>query len=447
MSHTLTALQHELKPLGPAWPVGRVVAVKGGVVRVSGLAAVAAIGDHLELRRNVGSCLGGEVLQVNTELVNMLPDTAPDGVAIGNPVILRGTPAFAPADHWVGRVIDPFGRPLDGRPLLRGEHARDLVAPPPRAAGRRPMGERIPTGLSVLNTILPTVRGQRIGLFAGSGVGKSRLLAQLARHMQADVVVIALIGERGREVNEFVHKVLGAEGMRRSVVVAATSDQSALTRRRCGWAAMTVAEHFRDSGRDVLFLGDSITRLAEAHREVAVASGEMPALRGYPPSVTPLITALCERAGPGTAGQGDITAVLSVLVAGSDMDEPVADILRGTLDGHVVLSREIAERGRFPAIDVGRSVSRSLPDAASAAENDLISQVRRHLGTYEQSEVMIRAGLYSEGADPALDQAVRLWPELDAFFARPDQAGVANSFDRLGLILRRAHMVPDGRST
>ena len=293
--------------------------------------------------------------------------------------------------------------------------------------------------------MLPVVRGQRVGLFAGSGVGKSRLLAHLARHMQADVVVIALIGERGREVNEFVQNVLGRDGMRRAVVVAATSDQSALTRRRCGWAAMAVAEHFRDAGRNVLLLADSVTRFAEAHREIAVASGEAPALRGYPPSVTPLITALCERAGPGGEGQGDITAIFSVLVAGSDMDEPVADILRGVLDGHIVLSREIAERGRYPAIDVARSVSRSLPDAASDSENTLIAQTRRLLGAYEQSEVMIRAGLYSEGTDPILDQAVRVWPDLDAFFARPDREGTAGSFDRLALILRRANAGPERR--
>jgi flagellum-specific ATP synthase len=263
--------------------------------------------------------------------------------------------------------------------------------------------------------------------------------------MAADVVVIALIGERGREVGEFVSKVLGPDGMRRAVVVAATSDQSALTRRRCGWAAMAVAELFRNAGRNVLFLADSVTRFAEAHREVAVASGEVPALRGYPPSVTPLITGLCERAGPGCARQGDITAVFSVLVAGSDMDEPVADILRGVLDGHVVLDRDIAERGRFPAIDVGRSVSRSLPDAATGPENALIAQARQLLGAYEKSEVMIRAGLYAEGSDPVLDQAMRVWPDLDGFFARSDPAGVDNSFSRLGLILRRAGSAADRR--
>ena len=201
---------------------------------------------------------------------------------------------------------------------------------------------------------------------------------------------------------------------------------------------MTVAEHFRDQGKNVLFLADSVTRFAEAHREISVASGEAPALRGYPPSVTPLITGLCERAGPGSEGQGDITAVFSVLVAGSDMDEPIADILRGVLDGHIVLNREIAERGRFPAIDVSRSVSRSLPAAATPEENEIISNVRKYLGTYEQSEVMIRAGLYSEGSDLILDQAVKIWPELDSFFGKDDPEGIKNSFNRLNLLLRRA---------
>lgn len=419
-------------------PVGRVAGVSGGTVCVTGLSVLASVGDHLELRRRNGPLLAGEVLQVHPDRVVMLPDSAPDGVSVGDPVVLCGTPGFHPSDRWIGRIVDPYGRPLDGAPLPRGTASRPVVAPPPPAASRRGMGQRLSTGLSVLNTVLPIVQGQRIGLFAGSGVGKSRLLAQLATAMQADVVVIALIGERGREVNEFVHKVLGPDGMRRAVVVAATSDQSALTRRRCGWSAMAVAEHFRDAGRNVLFLADSVTRFAEAHREVAVASGEAPALRGFPPSVTPLITALCERAGPGAAGQGDITAVFSVLVAGSDMDEPVADILRGVLDGHVVLDRGIAERGRFPAIDVGRSVSRSLPDAASAEENTMIGMVRKLLGAYEGSEVMIRAGLYAEGTDPLLDQAVRIWPELDAFFAKPEPDGIAGSFSRLGLILRRA---------
>jgi flagellum-specific ATP synthase len=438
MHQDLNALRNQLDKMTLVRPLGRVAGISGGVIQVSGITNDARIGDHMTLHRKSGNQLAGEVLQIFNDLVNMLPDTTPDGVAIGDRVVLQGTPDFSPCARWIGRVIDPYGYPLDGKPLASGAETHDLMNPAPRAANRRALGGRMKTGLAILNTILPIAEGQRIGLFAGSGVGKSRLLAQLATHMQADVVVVGLIGERGREVNEFVTRVLGPEGMKRAVVVAATSDQSALTRRRCAWAAMSVAEHFRNAGKNVLFLADSVTRFAEAHREIAVASGEAPALRGYPPSVTPMITALCERAGPGAPDQGNITAVFSVLVAGSDMDEPVADILRGVLDGHIVLSRDIAERGRFPAIDVGRSVSRCLPDAASEAQNAMISETRKFLGAYEQSEVMIKAGLYVEGTDPTLDQAVKIWPELDAFFAKPEMDGIQGSFDRLGLILRRA---------
>lgn len=434
----LDALKTEIDTSRLALQVGRVAGIRGGGIQISGLTDCARIGDRLMLRRRSRAPLAGEVFQIGDEVVTMLPDAAPEGVALGDRVVLQQNRAFAPGDHWLGRIVDPYGAPLDGKPLVRGGPARDLMAPPPPAVDRQPLGARMVTGLCVFNTMLPIVEGQRLGLFAGSGVGKSMLLAHLARHMQADVVVIALIGERGREVNDFVERVLGPDGMKRSTIIAATSDQSALTRRRCAWAAMTVAEHFRDTGRSVLFLADSVTRFAEAHREVALASEEVAALRGFPPSVAPLVTTLCERAGPGGAGQGHITAVFSVLVAGSDMDEPVADILRGALDGHIVLSREIAERGRFPAIDVGKSVSRCLPGAASEAENALIGEARRLLGAYETSEVMIKAGLYTEGTDPVLDQAVRAWAELDGFFARVDPEGIVNSFDRLALVLRRS---------
>ncbi|KAE9630777.1 FliI/YscN family ATPase [Parasedimentitalea maritima] len=438
MTADLNALTQEIASKKLATPMGRVTGISGGVVEISGLGTDARIGDRLVLKRQDGDKLSGEVMMINSNYISMLPDVAPNKVAISDPVLLYPTPEFAPGDNWIGRVVDPFGAPLDGRPMMRGGDPRDLMAPPPRAAERKSLGARLPTGVSVLNTILPIVSGQRVGLFAGSGVGKSTLLAQLAQHMDADVVVMALIGERGREVNHFVDEVLGPEGMKRAIVVAATSDQSALIRRRCAWSAMAVAEHFRDQGKNVLFLADSVTRFAEAHREISVASGEAPALRGYPPSVTPLITGLCERAGTGTEEQGDITAVFSVLVAGSDMDEPIADILRGVLDGHIVLNREIAERGRFPAIDVSRSVSRSLPAAATPEENEIISNVRKYLGTYEQSEVMIRAGLYSEGSDLVLDQAVKIWPELDSFFGKNDAEGIQSSFNRLNLLMRRA---------
>jgi len=418
--------------------VGLVSGVAHGVIEISGLTKQARIGDLLTLQRGSGPDLAGEVLHVGANHIHMMPNSAPDGVSLGDRVCLDPSPDFAPGMHWLGRVIDPFGNALDGKPLLNGGQDRNIQQVPPPAVQRKPLGERMATGLAVLNTMLPIVRGQRIGLFAGSGVGKSTLLATLARSMQADVVVVALIGERGREVNEFVTRALGPETMKHSVVVAATSDQSALARRRCAWSAMSLAEYLRDQGMHVLLLADSVTRFAEAHREIAVAMGESPSLRGFPPSVTPLIANLCERAGPGTQDQGDITAVFSVLVAGSDMDEPVADMLRGVLDGHIVLSRDIAERGRFPAIDLSRSVSRSLPGAASEAENQIIAETRKLVGSYEQSEVMIKAGLYSEGADPLLDQAVRVHDELDSFFGKADAEGVENSFSHLSLILRRA---------
>lgn len=417
--------------------VGRVRSVDGTTIWITGLAHTACIGDRMRLFHPEGE-LEGEVLRIRDDLVAMLPDEAADGVSQGDRVAVLGAPVLAPCDSWIGRVIDPYGRPLDGAPLAPGAHRRPFRSSPPPAAARRGLGERLATGLAVFDTLLPIVQGQRVGLFAGSGVGKSRLLSALAQGMQADVVVLALVGERGREVQDFVRNVLGPEGMARSVVVAATSDRSPMERRRCPLAAMTIAEHFRDQGKHVLYLADSITRFAEAHREVAIASGELPALRGHPPSVAHQIMRLAERAGPGLGQAGDITAVFSVLVAGSDMDEPVADILRGVLDGHVVLDRQIAERGRFPAIDLLRSVSRSLPEAASEHENDLIAAVRQLLGAYSRSETMIRAGLYRDGEDPVLDQAIRAWGGLDAFLAESSPGGPSNAFNKLELLLRRA---------
>jgi flagellum-specific ATP synthase len=445
MDEDISGLRARIAQMQPVRSVGRVQSVDGTIIWVRGLAEDACIGDRLRLM-HPGNVLGGEVLRIRDDLVAMLPDEVAEGVSRGDRVAVLGPPTLAPCDSWIGRVIDAYGRPLDGAPIGPGAQRRPFRASPPPAAARRRLGERLRTGLAVFDTLLPVVTGQRVGLFAGSGVGKSSLLAQLAQGMEADVVVLALVGERGREVLDFVTSVLGPEGMARSVVVAATSDRSPLERRRCPLAAMTIAEHFRDQGKHVLYLADSITRFAEAHREVAIASGELPALRGHPPSVAHQIMRLAERAGPGLQGTGDITAVFSVLVAGSDMDEPVADILRGVLDGHVVLDRQIAERGRFPAIDLLRSVSRSLPEAANDHENALIQRVRGLLGAYAKSETMVRAGLYREGEDPLLDQAMKVWADLDGFLAEKSPDGPVGAFQKLELILRRAQaVVPQGR--
>jgi flagellum-specific ATP synthase len=426
------ALVSEIATVTQSTRLGRVIEVARGTVTVRGLENIATLGDRVE----IGTNLGGEVVSLRMDSISVLTDSLAEGLAIGTVVRLRGQSGLAPDSSWIGRVIDPFGAPLDGRPLYRGPKVQPLLAAAPPAAKRRRFGDRLETGVAVFDTLLPLVRGQRLGLFAGSGVGKSTLLGKFARGVTADVVVIALIGERGRELREFIERVLGPEGMKRAVVVTATSDQSPLIRRRCAWAAMAVAEHFRDQGLHVLLLADSVTRFAEAHREVALAGGEHASLRGYPPSVAPAIMAWAERAGPGAEGSGDITAVFSVLVAGSDMEETVADILRGVLDGHVVLDRKIAERGRFPAIDLLRSVSRSLPEAATKDQNTQITLARKLLGAYDRAELMIQAGLYSKGSDPQIDQSIKVWPALDGFLSEDaPEEGIAGSFRRLNAAL------------
>jgi len=427
-------LMAELAEIRPVRHFGRIAETRGATLRVAGLSGRARLGDRVLIHAAEGGARGGEVLALGRGVADILPEEPGEGIAVDDRVEHLGRCLIAPDDGWIGRIVDALGRPLDDRPLLRGPVARALRSPPPAPARRKRLGGRLATGLDALNTLLPLVRGQRIGLFAGSGVGKTLLLGQLARGVEADVVVLALVGERGRELRDFVDGVLGSAGLARSVVVAATSDQSPLLRRRAALTAMSVAEHFREQGAQVLLLCDSVTRFAEAHREIALAGGEPASLRGFPPSVAHQIMQLAERAGPGLEGQGDITAVFSVLVAGSDMDEPVADILRGVLDGHVVLERTIAERGRFPAIDLLRSVSRSLPAAATPSENALIAEARRLFGAWDRAEMMVQSGLYAPGSDPLTDRAIRLWPKLDQFLAGAS-AGIPDSFARLRRVL------------
>jgi len=302
----------------PVFPAGQICEIAGNVIKVSGLSADARVGDRLRI---IGTDLTGEVVRTAEKILDAMIEGSNEGLGLGSRVILKPRPVFAPHDGWIGRVIDPDGLPLDSRPLLPGSQAVPFHRSPPPAGDRRQMGARLSTGFAVFDTILPIVRGQRIGLFAGSGVGKSTLLASLAKRVDADVIVIGLVGERGRELREFVEKSLGRDGMARSVIVAATSDRAAQTRRRCPLAATAVAEHFRDQGKQVLLLMDSVTRFAEAHREVAVAGGESANLRGHPASTPAAIAGLCERAGPGRDQQGDITAIYTVLVSGSNLSK------------------------------------------------------------------------------------------------------------------------------
>ncbi|UWQ21838.1 flagellum-specific ATP synthase FliI [Jannaschia sp. W003] len=424
---SLEILRARIKPLSAVRPLGRVRRIHEDRIVVGGLDRAARLGDEVVCCGTDGP-LRAEVVALGEGGVEAMPYASLDGLGLGAEVVVAGPATIAPADGWLGRIVDPFGAPLDGRPLTEGAPRPIRAAPPP--AGRRGgFGARLATGYVALDTLLPVAEGQRMGVFAGSGVGKSRLLGDLARDMEADVVVAALIGERGREVSSFARDAVGA-AMARTVVVAATSDRPAGVRRRALPAAIAVAERFRACGARVLFVCDSLTRHAEACRDVAGARGEGVAM---PPSLVSELAACLERIGPGADREPAITAVLTVLVAGSDMEEPLADAVRGLLDGHVVLSRAVAEAGRFPAIDPLASVSRSLPEAATNEENATIARTRALLEAYARSELMVTAGLYDAGRDPALDEAIRLRPKvLDALAAR---AGTpADSF----VLLRRA---------
>jgi flagellum-specific ATP synthase len=420
---------------------GTVTEVAPGMVKIAGISELAGVGNEIIIEKQDTSILG-EILSISGDCVTALLYSPCDAIRIGDAVQIQQEPRIEPGDHWLGQIInyrgDITGATSAAVPM-RATNRRLNTAPLP-AHARRGIGSRVATGWMVTDTLLPICQGQRLGLFAGSGVGKSTFLGSLAAGLEADRVVIALIGERSREVNEFVRNTLPQSIMSKTVVIAATASEPPGAKKRAAYCAITAAEHFRDEGHNVLFLFDSITRFAEAHRETALMAGETPALNAFPPSTVRVISELAERAGPGLGNKGDITAIYSVLVAGSDMEEPVADMIRGILDGHFVLSRQIAERQRYPAIDVLRSVSRALPHAATDDENALIRRCRRTLALYEELEPMLRANLYEFGKDMDSDNAIALFPLLDAFMGTKSPDGIASAFEKLQTILG-----PDGK--
>jgi flagellum-specific ATP synthase len=374
-------------------------------------------------------------------------------LACGERLAIGGGGSLAVSDAWLGRVLDPLGRSLDGQgPLPPGPRTRKLRASPPHATDRARLGPPLDLGVRALNCFATCRDGQRLGLFAGSGVGKSTLLAMLARYTACDVAVLALVGERGREVREFMEDDLGPDGLARSVVVVATSDSPPLLRREAAYAAMTVAEHFRDQGKSVLLLMDSVTRFCLALREIGLSAGEPPATRGYPPSVFAELPRLLERAGPGVppsvsrgrltgtavrtepahaeAGAGRITALFTVLVEGDDHNEPVADAVRGILDGHVILDRRIAEGGRYPAVDVLRSLSRTVPGCLEPEQAAVAARARAILALHADMADLVRLGAYRAGTDPAVDEAVALAPRIEQALrqTRTQRSSLAESF-------------------
>ena len=404
---------------------GRVTDVRGLAACASGLPA--PIGALCE----IGGGVTAEVVGFREDQSVLFPYGTLTGVRRGDEVRLtKSTQTVAVGEALLGRVVDGFGRPLDGLTPPLVPHRRPLVGEPTPALSRPPIDAPLPTGVRAVDGLLTLGRGQRVGVFAGSGVGKSTLLGQLARGAAADVNVVVLVGERGREVREFLENDLGEEGLAKSVVVVATSEEPALMRLRAAEFGTAVAEFFRDAGRDVLLMMDSVTRYALAQREVALAAGEPPATRGYPPSVFARLPRLLERSGRTQAGS--ITGVYTVLVEGDDTNEPVSDAVRGILDGHVVLSRKLAERNHWPAVDVLGSVSRVMPSLIDESHRDAAAALRRMLAVYRDGEDLISIGAYQPGGNPALDQAVqRREAALALLQQRPDEFTSAEDTRRL----------------
>jgi flagellum-specific ATP synthase len=466
---SLPALTAALHAVPACVLTGHVSAVSALTVEIRGLSRYLAIGDRVFLTGRDGAMLAAEIIGVRGGVLQAAPfgttaglgEGAAAWVAMPPPLATGAAQASAaagapnnsftasafqaslsPSDAWLGRIIDPLGAALDGLgPLPRGA-PRPVRAAPPAAAGRARLGPAIDTGVRVLNCFTTCRTGQRMGLFAGSGVGKSTLLAMLARNTACDVVVLALVGERGREVREFIEDDLGESGLARAVVVIATGDAPPLLRREAAYAALTVAEHFRDEGKSVLLLMDSVTRFCLALRELGLAAGEPPATRGYPPSVFAELPRLLERAGPGLmrpdGSAGQMTALFTVLVEGGDHDEPVADAVRGILDGHVVLDRRIGEAGRYPAVDVLRSLSRAASAILTPAQAALVRQARAQLALYADMADMARLGAYRAGTDPAVDAAMRLAPRIETMLTqgRDEPTSIEASFAMLQAALR-----------
>jgi flagellum-specific ATP synthase len=433
----MKALAEQIGELDGVEIYGRVVGVRGLMVEVAGPIHAMSVGARIVIETKAKP-IPCEVVGFSGGNALLMPFAALEGVRRGCRALVSSVPAAVrPAQAWLGRVVNAMGEPIDGKgPLSVGPAPYPFKALPPPAHARRRVGSAIDLGVRALNTFVTCCHGQRMGIFSGSGVGKSVLLSMLARNVVADVSVIGLVGERGREVGEFLQDDLGAEGLARSVVVVATSDEPALMRRQAAYLTLAIAEYFRDLGQQVLLLMDSITRFAVAQREIGLATGEPPTAKGYTPTVFSELPRLLERAGPGT-GEGTITGIFSVLVEGDDHNEPISDAVRAILDGHIVMERAIAERGRYPAINVLKSVSRSMPRSADPAYLDVLTRARAVMATYADMEELIRLGAYRPGSSAEVDEAIRLHPALEAFLAqgKDEATGLTEGYQRLEQIL------------
>ncbi len=428
---------HErLREADPYRMNGRVNQVVGIVIESTG--PEAQVGELCEIRcgRN-GPRVPAEVVGFRDGVTLLMPLAEMAGIAPGAEVVASGHRIrVGVGDQLLGRVVDAAGRPIDDGPPIDPEEWRLLDARAPSPLSRRRIDTQLELGVRAIDGLIPCGRGQRLGIFAGSGVGKSSLIGMMGRNTRADVNVIALVGERGREVREFIERDLGPEGLARSVVVVSTSDDPAVLRVKAAFTATTIAEYFRDRGQDVLLMMDSVTRFAMAQREIGLAVGEPPATRGYTPSVFAMLPRLLERAG--TSEHGSITGLYTVLVEGDDMNEPVADSVRGILDGHVVLSRSLAHRNHYPAIEVLESVSRLTPDLFSGELIAAAGSVREALATFRAKEDLISIGAYAIGTDPKLDASIAVQPEIEAFLKQgtTEDAPLADTLHKLEVVSR-----------
>ncbi len=425
---------------------GSTTAISGMLIDVAGLSHHAVVGTRLNLHSRAGLVGMAEVIGFQPDIARVMAFSTMEGLGPGcmatmGTANLLNTCGLAVSNEWVGRVLDPFGHPIDQKGVLPlGFIRRNTRSCAPQATQRARLGARINLGVRAVNLFATCRAGQRLGLFAGAGVGKSTLLSMLARHAACDRIVVCLLGERGREVREFIEDSLGPNGLARSVVVVATSDQPPLMRREAAYTAITIAEDFRDQGMNVLLLMDSVTRFCHALREIALSVGEPPAARGYPPSVFAELPRLLERVGPGfdingTAGQ--ITGLFTVLVDEDDQNDPIADAVRGILDGHVMLDRQIADRGRYPAIDVLRSLSRAVPGCNTEEENEITRRARSALVLSEEMAELVRLGAYQAGTDSEIDNAMRISKKIETLLnqGRDENNDIEGSFFQLRSII------------
>ena len=442
MSYKIDILQHITQALANIPTIttsGFISSIKGNVIETKGLSKFSSIGSICQLETGTNKELLGEIIGFYSDIAVLLLYSTSQGVKLGTKVtILKNKNQIHPSTEWLGRTINGFGEPIDHKgELPQGDKIYEVCNDPVNPHQRNRVEEKFSTGIKAIDSFTPCCKGQRMGIFAGSGIGKSVLVAMLTKYSAADIKIIGLIGERGREVKEFIEDYLKGEDLKNTILVVSTSDDPPMMKKRAAKITLTLAEYFRDLGKDVLCVLDSVTRFATAQREIGLAIGEAQTSKGYTPSVFSELSKLLERSGPGIC-KGSITGFFTVLIDGDDFNEPICDAVRGILDGHLLLDRKIGERGRYPAINILRSVSRMVPQCNNAAENSLLSRAKSVLSTYNEMEDMIKIGAYKNGSNQEIDEAIKLYPLIEKFISQSidEYTPLEESFKMLSDVLK-----------